>query len=97
MEVDELARLGQEVNQKRPVPLLWYLKGPEVELPSTPNLIFIQSYNKWATCQIKTLCTGCAKSTMAQSILNIHPGTFVGPAKHTANTEADFEGRKSTW
>lgn len=55
MEVDELDPcLGQGANQKRLVPLLWYLKGPNCPLSAQSRLqIFIQSYNKQATCQNK--------------------------------------------
>lgn len=36
----------------------------------------------------KTLCTDCAKSTRAESILNIHPGSVANPAKHATKSEA---------
>lgn len=54
-------------------------------------LLFIQTHNKQLT-KNKMLCTNCAQSSRAQSILNIHSGSAANPAKHAAKTVAWFEG-----
>lgn len=91
---------GHGANQEWLVPLLQYLNGAEVKTSHLSTeaklLIFIQNYNKRITRQKDTLCTDCAKTTRAQPILNIYPGSVVNRLQCAAKKEAYFV-MKNMW